>query len=199
MTRSNLVTAKPVFAVLARCRFGWTQKQSNFDASAERGQVAGSVHRIPPKATKVERRPTFVDDRTDSRSIREPGAPGDDAYMTPPTQGMAGISALGLYRIDPATSSITFKTRHLFGLGRVCGSFELHDGEIHVAGPVSGSWAEARVSTASFRTGNSARDSSVLSSRLLDAYGHPFITFTATAPPGSDRARSTKRGPSMAG
>jgi polyisoprenoid-binding protein YceI len=116
--------------------------------------------------------------------MHEAGAPGDDAYMTPSTLSMAGISAVGLYRVDPTTSSITFKTRHLFGLGRVRGRFELHDGEIHVADPVSGSWAEARVGTASFRTGNSARDAAVLSSRLLDAYGHPFITFTAAAPPG---------------
>ena len=137
-----------------------------------------------PRATKVECRLTFVEGRTDSRSMHEPGAPGDDAYMTPPTQSIAGISAVGLYRIDPTNSSITFKTRHLFGLGRVRGSFELHDGEIHFADPVSGSWVEARVSTASFQTGSSARDSSVLSSRLLDAYGHPFITFTAAAPPG---------------
>ena len=55
---------------------------------------------------------------------------------------------------------------------------------IRVADPVSGSWAEARISTASFRTGNSARDSAVLSSRLLDAYWHRFITSTAAAPPG---------------
>jgi polyisoprenoid-binding protein YceI len=136
-----------------------------------------------PRATKVELRPTFVDGGTDSRSMHEPGAPGDYAYMTPSTQSMAEISAVGLYRVDPTTSSITFKTRHLFGLGRVRGRFELHDGEIHVADPVSGSWAAARISTASFRTRNPARDAAVLSSRLLDAYRHPFITFTAAAPP----------------
>ena len=71
----------------------------------------------------------FVDGGTDSRSMHEAGAPGDDAYMTPSTQSMAGISAVGLYRVDPTTSSITFKTRHLFGLGRVRGRLELHDGK----------------------------------------------------------------------
>jgi polyisoprenoid-binding protein YceI len=113
--------------------------------------------------------------------MHDPNAPGDDSYMTHLTQTAAGISAVGLYRIEPTTSSVTFKTCHLFGVGRVRGSFELKDGEIHVADPVSGSWAEARVSTASFQTGNSARDSAVLSRRLLDACEHPSITFTSTA------------------
>jgi polyisoprenoid-binding protein YceI len=122
--------------------------------------------------------------------MHDEGAPGDDPYMTPLTHTNAGIAAVGLYRIDPTASSVTFKTRHLFGLGRARGSFELKDGEIHVAGPVGASWAEARVSTASFQTGSSARDSAVLSRRLLDACGYPFITFSSTAVDSANEARA---------
>ncbi len=31
-------------------------------------------------------------------------------------------------RIDPARSTVTFKTRHFFGLGRARGSFEFSEG-----------------------------------------------------------------------
>lgn len=40
---------------------------------------------------------------------------------------------VGIYRIDPAHSTIAFTTRHLFGLGVVRGSFAVQDGEIRSA------------------------------------------------------------------
>ena len=129
----------------------------------------------------LERRPTFVEGHTDSRSMHDSNAPGDDSYMTHLTQIAAGKSAVGLYRIDPVTSSVTFKTRHLFGLGPVRGSFELKDGEIHVADPVSGSWAEARVSTASFQTGNSAREHGGTVSPAARRLRAPLHHFHSTA------------------
>jgi len=101
--------------------------------------------------------------------------------MTSPATPPAAITAPapGTYRIDAARSAITFTTRHLFGLGPVRGTFELRDGEIHVTDPLSESSAGARISAASFRTGNASRDSSARSARLLDAAAHPDIAFTS--------------------
>jgi polyisoprenoid-binding protein YceI len=83
----------------------------------------------------------------------------------------------GAYRIDAARSAITFTTRHLFGLGAVRGRFDLGDGEIRIADPLDESSARAKISAASFGTGNPSRDSAVRSARLLDAGAHPDITF----------------------
>ena len=87
--------------------------------------------------------------------------------------------APGSYRIAPARSAITFSTRHLFGLGAVRGTFTLLDGEIHIADPLPGSTAWAKISAASFQTGNTSRDTAVRSARLLDAGTSPGIAFTS--------------------
>jgi polyisoprenoid-binding protein YceI len=100
------------------------------------------------------------------------------AVNSPATQPAAIVApAPGTYRIDAARSAITFTTRHLFGLGAVRGGFELAEGEIRVTDPVHESSARAKISAASFRTGNASRDSAVRSARLLDTGAHPGITF----------------------
>ena len=102
----------------------------------------------------------------------------NQAVNGPATQPAAIVApAPGTYRIDAARSAITFTTRHLFGLGAVRGRFDLRDGEIRIAGPLDESSARARISAASFRTGNPSRDGAVRSARLLDASAHPDITF----------------------
>ena len=83
----------------------------------------------------------------------------------------------GHYDIDPRRSRVTFATRHLFGLGRVKGSFALRAGTVDVADPVDASAIYAEIETASFRTKNSSRDGSVLSPRFLDPAGHPVMIF----------------------
>jgi polyisoprenoid-binding protein YceI len=104
--------------------------------------------------------------------------------MTQPATSRSGsrivIPSQGRYQIDPARSSVAFTTRHLFGLGPVRGTLALRDGEIHVADPVTGSAARARIGSASFHTGNPARDATVLSPRLLDAEAHPYLRFSST-------------------
>jgi polyisoprenoid-binding protein YceI len=100
------------------------------------------------------------------------------AVNSPATQPAAIVApAPGTYRIDAARSAITFTTRHLFGLGPVRGRFDLRDGEIRVTDPVHESSARAKISAASFRTGNASRDSAVRSARLLDTGAYPDITF----------------------
>jgi polyisoprenoid-binding protein YceI len=84
---------------------------------------------------------------------------------------------LGRYEIDPGGSTVTFRTRHLFGLAPVRGTFAISSGTIDVAEPLAGSGAYAEIEAASFRTGNGQRDGAVRSARFLDAGRHPLITF----------------------
>ena len=83
----------------------------------------------------------------------------------------------GHYDIDPSRSRVTFATRHLFGLGRVKGSFAIRGGTVDVAEPLAASAIYAEIETASFRTNSQARDRSALSPRLLDPAGHPVMIF----------------------
>jgi polyisoprenoid-binding protein YceI len=83
----------------------------------------------------------------------------------------------GHYNIDPDRSRVTFVTRHLFGLGRVRGSFAVRGGAADIADPIAASVINAEIETASFRTKNRQRDHSVLSPRFLDPAGHPVMTF----------------------
>lgn len=83
----------------------------------------------------------------------------------------------GRYEIDTSCSAVTFRTRHLFGLAPVRGSFAIRAGTVDVAEPLAGSGVYVQIDPASFRTGNGQRDNNVRSERLLDADRHPVITF----------------------
>jgi polyisoprenoid-binding protein YceI len=83
----------------------------------------------------------------------------------------------GHYDIDPSRSHVTFVTRHLFGLGRVTGTFDIRGGTLDIAEPLAASAIYAEIESASFRTNSRQRDREVLSPRLLDPAGHPVITF----------------------
>ena len=98
-----------------------------------------------------------------------------------PDSAIVQIPAAGTYRLDPAASSITFATRHMFGLGGVHGSFRLISGEITIADPVTSSTASAVVDATSFHTGGAARDADVKSATFLHVEEHPQITFTSTS------------------
>lgn len=86
---------------------------------------------------------------------------------------------LGRYEIDTGSSTVRFRTRHLFGLGPVRGSFAIRGGTVDVAEPLAASRVRAEIDAASFRTGNAARDAAVRSARLLDADSHPVMTFAS--------------------
>jgi polyisoprenoid-binding protein YceI len=101
-------------------------------------------------------------------------APGDAAVMT------SNTPRPGTYQIDPERSVITFRTRHLFGLGPVRGTFRLRAGEIRVAEPAAESAVRATVDAASFATRNPGRDLMVKSARLLDTGKHPVFTFASS-------------------
>jgi polyisoprenoid-binding protein YceI len=84
---------------------------------------------------------------------------------------------LGHYEIDVRQSRVTFRTRHMFGLGPVRGTFAIRSGSADIAEPLADSVVQAEIDAASFRTGNEPRDQSVLSARFLDAARFPVISF----------------------
>jgi YceI-like protein len=53
------------------------------------------------------------------------------------------IPAAGIYKLDPDTSTVTFATRHMFGLAPVKGTFRLVSGQITIADPVTSSTVSA--------------------------------------------------------
>ena len=63
------------------------------------------------------------------------------------------IPAAGIYQLDPAASTVTFSTRHMFGLAPVKGTFRLVSGQITIADPVTSSTVSAVIDAASFATG----------------------------------------------
>jgi polyisoprenoid-binding protein YceI len=94
------------------------------------------------------------------------------------TQGHTSIQP-GDYDIDPERTTIRFRTRHMFGLGPVRGTFALRSGAVSVTDPVDGSAIYAQIEAASFHTSNPQRDRTVRQRRHLDASRHPVITFAA--------------------
>jgi polyisoprenoid-binding protein YceI len=64
---------------------------------------------------------------------------------------------LGHYRIDPNQSAVTFRTRHLFGLAPVHGTFAIKAGTVDVTRPVRLSVARCAVSRQSFTARATAR------------------------------------------
>ncbi|MER6950352.1 YceI family protein [Nonomuraea sp. NPDC000554] len=86
---------------------------------------------------------------------------------------------LGRYEIDTKHSTITFRSRHLFGLLPVRGTFAIRAGTVDVAEPLAESGIRVEIDAASFHTGSRQRDEDVLSARFLDVGRHPVMTFVA--------------------
>jgi polyisoprenoid-binding protein YceI len=101
---------------------------------------------------------------------------------------LAAAPQPGHYDIDPDRSRVTFATRHLFGLGRVKGSFAIRRGRADIADPLEVSAIVAEIDSASFRTHNRQRDHAVRSPRFLDAAGHPVMTFRSDLIAAQDQA-----------
>ena len=86
----------------------------------------------------------------------------------------------GVYEIEPELSGIAFTSRHLFGLRKVAGTFQVLSGRIVIADRLEDSEVEAKVDAASFNTGLDARDRQVRSAKFLDVAAHPTISFRST-------------------
>ncbi|MFI6088134.1 YceI family protein [Streptomyces sp. NPDC051218] len=83
----------------------------------------------------------------------------------------------GTYEIDAAASTVSFRTRTVFGLFPVRGSFGISRGRITVADAVEESSVDVTVGTDSFDSGLERRDRHVTSADYLDAAEHPEIGF----------------------
>ena len=128
----------------------------------------------------------------------------EDMQTTPhtaqsaPQQQLSAIQP-GRYVIDLATSVVTFRTRHLLGLGRVRGTFAIRGGAVEVTGVPGEARCYAEIDAASFRTGNPQRDSAVRSRGLLDTGRHPVITFEAQRLDGASQDGDGQDGAGLAG
>jgi polyisoprenoid-binding protein YceI len=86
---------------------------------------------------------------------------------------------VGRYAIDHRGSTITFKSRHLFGLAPVHGTMAISDGLVDIADPLTNSSVQAQIDTTSFDTGSGQRDRDARSPRFLDAERYPSMTFAS--------------------
>lgn len=105
--------------------------------------------------------------------------------------GGTGRPSAGRYALDPTRTSVTFRTRHLFGLGTVSGRVALVGGSLVLPGAGDGLELTATVDASSFDTANRSRDRVVRSTRFLDTVQHPLMTVSAerwSAQPSDDRA-----------
>jgi len=93
----------------------------------------------------------------------------------------------GRYLIVPGRSVVLVRTRHLFGLGPVRGTFALASGAIAVADPLAATAITAEIAAASFDSGNRQRDRAVRSARFLAADQFPVISFRCDAVSGGDQ------------
>jgi polyisoprenoid-binding protein YceI len=103
----------------------------------------------------------------------------EDTQMTITAGTTIETPRIGRYQLDIGRSTVSFRTRHLFGLGRVRGTLAILGGTLDVADPLGDSRARVEFDAASFFTGNGQRDAAVRSARYLDADRHQAIRFTA--------------------
>lgn len=89
------------------------------------------------------------------------------------------IPRIGRYAIDNQGSTITFRSRHLFGLAPVRGTMAISHGLVDIADPLTESSAQVEIDTTSFDTGSQQRDRDVRSARFLDAARYPSMRFTS--------------------
>ena len=87
----------------------------------------------------------------------------------------------GDYTVDTASSHLTIRTRHLFGLAAVTASAAVTDGRITVDRNPTGSTVEATVAADTFASGSAARDELVASPAYLHTAAHPRISFRSSA------------------
>jgi polyisoprenoid-binding protein YceI len=87
----------------------------------------------------------------------------------------------GQYAVDGSSSTVTFITKHMFGLGKVRGRLAVAHGSVLVADQIEDSTVDVEIPAASFSTRNPLRDSQVRSPLFLNARRHQAITFRATS------------------
>jgi|1186.fasta_scaffold186992_1 polyisoprenoid-binding protein YceI len=90
------------------------------------------------------------------------------------TVDLAAETIHGSWQLDPARSSVGFRTRHLWGLATVEGHFDDFRGRFDLdADPA----VDLTVDAASVQTGNGKRDQHLRSGDFFDADHHPTLRF----------------------
>jgi polyisoprenoid-binding protein YceI len=87
----------------------------------------------------------------------------------------------GDYVLTDGSSSISFKTRHIYGLGPVKGHLSVRSGSLHVADGIAGSGVKAIIEASTFTTGNPIRDLHVRSRMFLGVKKHPTWTYESNS------------------
>jgi polyisoprenoid-binding protein YceI len=95
---------------------------------------------------------------------------------TTPTKTRIDAPA-GDYVLANGESSISFKTRHMYGLGPVKGHLSVRSGDLHVVEGIAGSAVNAVVEASSFTTRNPMRDVQVRSRLFLSVKKNPTWTY----------------------
>jgi polyisoprenoid-binding protein YceI len=119
----------------------------------------------------------LVGARTNRQPCHAEPPPACNEDMQTVREFLANIPSLGHYDIDISKSAVRFRTRHMFGLGPVRGTFAIRSGSADLAEPLGESVIRAEIDSASFTTGNPQRDAIVRSYRLLACDQFPAITF----------------------
>jgi polyisoprenoid-binding protein YceI len=82
----------------------------------------------------------------------------------------------GTWQVDPEASELTFRSRGVFGLVPVHGTFRAYEGELEIDGrDVRG---ELRVEAATLDTNNQKRDAHLRSADFFHVTEHPTVTFS---------------------
>ena len=82
----------------------------------------------------------------------------------------------GAWRVDPQASNLTFRSRGVFGLVPVRGTFGDYEGELDVAGgQASGA---LRINAATLDTKNAKRDTHLRSADFFHVTEYPTVTFS---------------------
>ena len=97
-----------------------------------------------------------------------------------PSTAVLSIPCAGAYLIDSQNSTITFTSRHMFGLGTVRAGFSILSGQLGIGQSLDQCRASASIGAASFSSDNEKRDLDVQGPGLLDVARFPQIEFTST-------------------
>jgi polyisoprenoid-binding protein YceI len=93
----------------------------------------------------------------------------------------------GVWRLDPARSSVEFHVRHFYGLTTVHGRFGSYEGVLDLRGEP---WVELTIDAASLDTKHPKRDAHLRSDEFFDVEHHPQVRFVSeTAVLGDDTLR----------
>jgi polyisoprenoid-binding protein YceI len=90
----------------------------------------------------------------------------------------------GRWTLDPNHSRVGFAVRHI-GVSKVRGHFGEFDAELHVGESAADTVVTAEIKVGSLDTGNTDRDTHVLSADLLDVSKRPTLAFRSTGITGS--------------